>query len=386
VERLTKIEPDSMNTRFTLDGSDALEAQLRHLCARVAEGVRAIVPAGKLHALVLGGGYGRGEGGVLRTDLGEQPYNDLEFYVLYEGSGLSAVRYKSPIQHLAEELTRSGRIEVELKLLPLEKFISSPASMFYYDLISGHKLVAGTDEWLAKCEHHRAAHRIPLHEATRLLMNRCSGLLFAQDRLSRADFTPDDADFVGRNLAKAKLCFGDVLLSMHGQYHWSCRERHKRLKKIAAEKSGETLTPLVLLHEQGVSFKLHPVRTLRSLSEFTAELSFLKGLGRDLWLQLESRRLGKAFASIEDYAVDPCPKCPETNGLKNRLVNARTFGVSGLLQSRYPRERLLRVLPLLLWENDSERFLPLVQKELGIDSSNLRELVSAYETLWRVYN
>jgi hypothetical protein len=173
---------------------------------------------------------------------------------------------------------------------------------------------------------------------------------------------------------------------MRGQYHWSCRERHKRLKKIAAEKSGETFVPLLLLHEQGVSFKLHPVRTLRSVSEFAAELSFLKGLGRDLWLQLESRRLGKTFASIEDYAVDPCPKCPETNGLKNRLVNARTFGVSGLLQSRYPRERLLRALPLLLWENDSERFLPLVQKELGIESSNLRELVSAYETLWRVYN
>jgi hypothetical protein len=119
-----------MNTRFTLDGSDALEAQLGDLCARVAEGVRQIVPTGKLHALVLGGGYGRGEGGVLRSESGEQPYNDLEFYVLYRGSALSALRYKKTIHHLAEELTRSGQIEVELKLLPLEKLISSPASMF----------------------------------------------------------------------------------------------------------------------------------------------------------------------------------------------------------------------------------------------------------------
>src|SRR5947199_6504474 len=107
--------------------------------------------------------------------------------------------------------------------------------MFYYDLVSGHRLVHGTDEWLGQCEHHRAAHRIPLHEATRLLMNRCSGLLFAQERLARVPFSAEDADFVGRNLAKAKLAFGDVVLAMRGQYHWSCRERQKRLKKLAAE-------------------------------------------------------------------------------------------------------------------------------------------------------
>ena len=40
----------------------------------------------------------------------------------------------------------------------------------------------------------------------------------------------DDADFVGRNLAKDQLAFGDVLLTAHGQYHWSCQERHRRLE------------------------------------------------------------------------------------------------------------------------------------------------------------
>ena len=42
----------------------------------------------------LGGGYGRGEGGVLRSpESGEdQPYNDLEFYVFTRGSALIAER------------------------------------------------------------------------------------------------------------------------------------------------------------------------------------------------------------------------------------------------------------------------------------------------------
>src|SRR5206468_4075679 len=72
--------------RFTLDGSDALENRLAQLCERIFTGVQSLVPSHKLEALVLGGGYGRGQGGVLRTQSGDQPYNDLEFYVFLHGS------------------------------------------------------------------------------------------------------------------------------------------------------------------------------------------------------------------------------------------------------------------------------------------------------------
>src|SRR5206468_3070993 len=74
--------------RFTLDGSDSLEARLRALCARVSEGAQKIFPPGSLEALVLGGGYGRGEGGVLRTPSGHEPYNDIEFYLFARGPRL----------------------------------------------------------------------------------------------------------------------------------------------------------------------------------------------------------------------------------------------------------------------------------------------------------
>src|SRR5471032_3020939 len=53
--------------RFTLDGDDALERHLERTCARVLSGIRGLIPAKKLEAVLLGGGYGRGEGGVLRS-------------------------------------------------------------------------------------------------------------------------------------------------------------------------------------------------------------------------------------------------------------------------------------------------------------------------------
>src|SRR5215471_2370920 len=75
-----------MSARFTLDGSAGLERRLGELCEQILNGMRAIVPQRRLQALVLGGGYGRGQGGVLKEDSGDAPYNDLEFYLFLKGS------------------------------------------------------------------------------------------------------------------------------------------------------------------------------------------------------------------------------------------------------------------------------------------------------------
>lgn len=379
-----------MIQRFTINGTDALEAALANFCEQARSGVLEIIPSHRIIALLLGGGYGRGEGGVLKTDEGDKPYNDLEFYILLSGSDLLNHKlYHHRVEELAHKLTAQVGIEVEFKLLTSRKLEQSPVSMFYYDLISAHRLVHGDESWLAHCQHHRAAHRIPLHEATRLLFNRCSGLLFSQEKLLAPEFSTADADFVGRNLAKAKLALGDVILAMRREYHWSCRERHKRLRKLDADGALQSFNSVVPLHAQGVEFKLHPIHSDRSISEFRSELDFLKELAGRLWLLLEEARLGKSFLNLPSYSVDRTPKCPETNPLKNRLINARRFGSAAIFDDSYPRERLLRSLPLLLWTpncvNDLET-RSFLHQQLRTTATTYSEVVRAYETLWRIYN
>src|SRR4051794_37699748 len=80
------VNRDDRSPRFTMDGDDALEKHLTRGCEQVLSGVRGLIPAHKLEAVLLGGGYGRGEGGVLRTSEGDRPYNDLEFYVAITGN------------------------------------------------------------------------------------------------------------------------------------------------------------------------------------------------------------------------------------------------------------------------------------------------------------
>jgi len=375
--------------RFTHDGSPELESHLQQTCELVLASVRQLIPADRLEGLLLGGGYGRGEGGVRRTPAGDQPYNDLEFYVFVRGQAVLAERqYRQPLHELGESLSPAAGLEVEFKVLTLDKLRQSPPSMFYYDLVMGHRWFAGDDTLLAGCEPHRDATQIPLHEATRLLMNRCSGLLFAKARLAKSDFTPDDADFVVRNLAKAQLALGDVLLTAHGQYHWSCQERHRRLEQLDLI-SLPWAAALIPQHATGVEFKLHPTRSGESRTALTARHQELAALGEKLWLWLETRRLGRPFANARDYVLSIINKCPETSGLRNRLVNLRAFGLSGLTSTRYPRERLLETLPLLLWEHSAlttPSLLATIQTQLRTPATDLAGLVAAYGVIWGRFN
>jgi|SRR4051812_2114066 hypothetical protein len=379
-----------MKHRFTIDGSDQLEEFLERLCSKAASRVAAIMPPEKIAAILLGGGYGRGEGGVLKSDHADQPYNDLEFYILHTGNSLLIERRaREAVHSISEQLTKEAGIEVEFKLLSLSKLERSPVTMFYYDLISAHYSVFGDQSCLRSCDHHRAAHRIPLHEGTRLLMNRCSGLLYSEEKLLHEKFTREDADFVGRNLAKAKLAFGDVLLVANGVYHWSCRERHKRLAGLEPEPSIPSFRQLVEWHREGVDFKLHPSRSAARRFALNEELTELKKAGLTLWLWLEERRLKKRYAAPAEYALDPIDKCPETNKWKNHLINLHRFGPSGLGCATYPRERLLNTLPLLLWVPEITRKIDLLkfgQKQLFTSSRDFPSLVQAYQSIWRNFN
>jgi hypothetical protein len=384
-----------MSTRFTLDGGDGLEAELARLCERVLDGVRSLVPASQLEGLVLGGGYGRGEGGVLKTEIAEGPYNDLEFYVFVRGQRWwNEHQHGEPLRELGTRLSAAAGLHVEFKCDSLRRLRHSPVSMFTYDLVARHRLLHGNEDLFQGCAHHLDASKLPLSEATRLLLNRCTGLLLAQELLRETSLTSEKADFIGRNLAKAELALGDAVLTVFGQYHWSCLERHHRLVRLAPSLSGSPLSAIgyqVLHHHQvGVEFKLHPRRLHSTQAEFEQRHSELSGLASQLWLWLENRRLNRCFSSLEDYCSSRANKCPETPAWRNHLLNLRTFGLKGALGrmgGRYPRERLFNTLPLLLGaaEASNASAVPHLQHQLQTSASGWAELVAAYKRIWPGY-
>jgi hypothetical protein len=374
--------------RFTRDGSDALEKLIAETCEEIGREVTRIVPVGKFQALLLAGGYGRGEGGVLSTPDGDAPYNDLEFFLLIQGHPrLNERRYGAVIHALEHRMTEQLGIEVEMKIISLEKLVSSPTTMFYYDLVCGHRVTAGRTTILDACSHHSDPTKIPLHEATRLMVNRCSSLLFAAERLARRDFTQEDLDFSARNIAKAQLALGDVILTTLGKYHWSCIERHQQLTGI--HEPSLPMEELLAFHQAGVAFKLRPNPGSSSREALQALHQAITKAAWAVWTWQEQKRLTITIDSPIHYARGQ-NKCPETSPFKNALVRLRAFGLKGLLGPRafrYPREGLLNSLAVLLWSPELiSSQCEWLSIQLNSPITNQAEALMAYEKLWHRFN
>ena len=385
------VHNDCCLQRFTLDGAIQLERRLGELCEQIRRAALALVPRQKLEALVLGGGYGRGHGGVLKTAAGDAPYNDLEFYVFLKGNPLlNQLRYRQKFEALGQLFSPKAGLHVEFKIDSLKKFRRRPVSIFSYDLVTGHRIIEGSSSVFAGCEHHRDPARIVPAEATRLLLNRCSGLLLVKELLLRNELTEDQCDFIGRNLAKAKLALGDALLAAEGHYHWDCRERERRLQQLSRRKDWPFTDQLLKHHAFGVQFKLHPRRIIKSRGEFGLEHGNLTGLALQVWLLVENGRLKESFSNLEEYSLSPIEKCAGESLWRNLLLNLRTFGASATFDKnapRYPRERLFNALPLLLSSGESppDNARRHLQRQLHTRAQDWSGLVAAYKQVWSCY-
>ena len=374
---------------YFVDDEPALAKRLDVYLAGLAERLAESPAAAGTLTLVLSGGYGRGEGGVFRDAEGNPDlYNDLEFYMLLrDPSGEAAARAWCEQEEPAG--TAELGIDVEVKRMPIGELRRAEPSMFYYDLVVAHQLIWGDESWKEGLpDGLDDAARIPLHEATRLLFNRGSGLFYSRCALAKGDDRVGNG-FVERNHAKVRLALGDAVLAANGQYHHFARERNRRVC------AGLPDTPpgwdqLVAWHTEGVDFKMHPRHRADGETDLDSAQSELAVAWLNTFRWMEQRRLGRSFQSSPDYANDSGKKYPETSGMKNLLIHLRDLkSRGGALPGwfDYPRAALQRALVRLVdpaQDPDPQE----IGRLLGISSppGNWPDLESDYARWWAYYN
>ena len=186
----------------------------------------------KLAQVVLGGGYGRGEGGVWHTPQGDRPYNDLDFFAF---SDRATRRERRAISAALEPISErwEKKLGIAVDFSPVKNLDSLPdvgATLMYQELRRGWKPVWGNAGFTRYIPEREAA-KLPITEAVRLLLNRGMGLILAGSELRKGG----DPDFIMRNLHKSVLGGGDALLIASGNYRWRGAERVEALRKYAAE-------------------------------------------------------------------------------------------------------------------------------------------------------
>ena len=215
---------------FTAARDAAADAALRAALPEVVAAVRGCALPG-FAGLVLGGGYGRGEGGATAA---HRLYNDLDLFVFLDTPEAAFPSFAQRLAPVAAAFTARLGVDVDFTLRTAARLRRDGRRLMVQELLRGHVALDPADFDLAAWSgvRPRAAADLPAGEAARLIMNRGMGLEFARRRLA-ANGGRADA-FVLRNLNKAVLGAGDARLIAEGRYAWRLDAREAALGDDAA--------------------------------------------------------------------------------------------------------------------------------------------------------
>jgi len=301
-----------------------LERRIDQDLGYLVEEIRRVVPAKRLAAIVLGGGYGRGDGGMRITDQGPSPYNDYDLFVLLRGA--SYWRRRSIRRCLAEQRPRwesALDLEVETAVCTEPGLCRSPLTLARFDLAWGHRVLWGDASIRDALELPRGG-TLPLVEGARLLVNRGSLLAYCKGRqVPRSELAPAQRGRVIRYLYKAILACGDAVLMSAGCYATDSDLRVARLRNVAGPPSMR-LDALRTWYAYVVDSRRVGLETIppgcTSLDAFFERVWLLY---EQVHRWFEGERLGVKPLRWTDYIRAPFNKYPLSDGTARYADRAR---------------------------------------------------------------
>ena len=237
--------------RFVAMDSPAADAIVADAVARIGRAIDAMrIP--RLAGVVLGGGYGRGEGGVFeecRIENGEcridgsrlanaecRLSNDLDFFAITEDGASAAeiAAIAAALEPISKEWTARIGIDVDFTVRTPWRIKHDEKRLMIQELVRGYFDVAGErGETLFSAIRRIDAAEIPWTEAVRLMMNRGMGLMLAHGEMGNGEWGTGNGergrDFIVRNINKCVLGAGDARLIARRAYVWRLADRASAL-------------------------------------------------------------------------------------------------------------------------------------------------------------
>ena len=242
--------------RFVAGDAPELDRALADALAAIGREIDAMrIPS--LAGVVLGGGYGRGEGGARgelkvqsskfkvessKSDVACRLSNDLDFFAITKegATDADAAAVAKALEPLSRRWSEKLGIDVDFTGRTPWRLRHDQERLMVQELVHGYVDVAGaTGESLFAGIARREPSDLPWMEAARLLMNRGMGLLLAAEKLqSVVDSRHPTVDcrlsnvhsFVNRNINKCILGAGDARLIANRRYRWRAPERAEALR------------------------------------------------------------------------------------------------------------------------------------------------------------
>ncbi|MBI2313363.1 MAG: alkaline phosphatase family protein [Betaproteobacteria bacterium] len=310
---------------LTRDQESVIDAHLAAICRelRVLDPLR--------EAIVLTGGFGRGEGSIALEGGQATPLNDYDV-MLISRSKID----RGALKQLGQRLARELKIDfVDLGIVDPGSLGNLTLSQFVFDLKYGSRVLEGDPTILDRIPRF-SARGLPPTEATRLLFNRMAGMLYALPEYALPG-SPDSA--AGRllafQLAKMWIAVGDAHLISWGGYDASYLVRRDRFASL--RRSGRISDAVAGAVAAGFDFKLGLGRDIavRSADYLSLLLERLPDLLADMLCRAYgmSRKNETGTADLLDTWIGSAA------GAEERELRAVWAAVAVLLQSHVENSR-----------------------------------------------
>ena len=385
---------------FTYCGEASAEQVVKDILSKVATEIIGSIPSKISKSLILLGGYGKGEGGMIRRENSYIPHNNFDLLlVTSRNSLLSSSDIDERIQQKVRRLEKDLDIGIDISIMPEYKLRKMPTRVFSYDMKEGHRTLYGDSSIVPSI--HREINDIPNWDMRNLMVNRGSLLLINQlclDLLKNGlDKNNDIKKLIIKHTMKAIIGYGDAVLYFNNQYHWSYKVKNRRLLQM-----GGSNIEFARLYQEAMNFRFSPRYECYLDLDFNDWQKSILFTLQDVHLQCESKRLGIEINSWDTYFDASLRELPIEKGMNVKvfaklLANSLRDHTGKLQEYHSPVAKLgyyssseNTLIPLLFpliafipisnsKKTDLEQFL---KSHLGIMDSSNNELIKRYLSIW----
>jgi len=319
----TRLTAGVLSGRLTLMGGPDVETALNELIRRASRLVLRYVPAENIKALVLAGGYGRGEGGIRVDKGGEHPASNPDLILFSSGLGpADRDRLAAKVARPFASLRRRFGTGVDFSVIDARRLERDPVRLLWYDLRHGHKLLAGDPGFLPGLTRFTLGNIDPTdmadlvikrgallilndlilaHEAYsgRVCLVRDAHLALSDLVLPQNPWTSVRREALLTHVVRAIIGCGDAFLLAREAYHWSYVERRRRMSLAAIPATPEFKT----LYESAMRYRFggDPLAGERLLAE--VESGHLRKVLGAAHLEIERHRFRAPNLTFEGYVT-----------------------------------------------------------------------------------
>ncbi|MCM8534023.1 MAG: hypothetical protein NE330_22870 [Lentisphaeraceae bacterium] len=377
--------------RFSAKGSDLFEEKMTDTLKKIALHFNDFLNPKEFQSLVLLGGYGRGEGGVLNKGNSEEAHNNLDFILI--SRNISSKRSKTLQEEIDLEIIKINQeitsIAIDLSIISSSKLASSSPLMIWYDMRHGHKTILGDPNFVPMLKQF-TLESIPKWDARNLLINRGTLLIINDLILEKKSLSETDEKLIIKHAIKAIIGYGDALLFFKGKYHWSYVEKLKRIEAL-----DEINKEFKNLYIEAANFRFTPNYDKYLKYDLKTWMSQLRLLLSPVMLECEKVISGKSNLSWNNYLDGNYSSALfdkiKLKQLVRKFLNVTKSSPPLRLSSWKSKlgyrsldkgRQLTAFFPLIAYELDENGYKEAALNFLNATSDKLPDLRKAYLNFW----